>query len=300
MQKMNKNEIQIGAHQLSWSTTIEQTDIHPIAEKISSLGCGAFELFLNGFGDDFPAATLRTAASDNKLSIIGCAVFGSGDKADPLSKSAAQRQKAENMMIQWIDILHALNSKLLVGPLFNVLRKKGAKEPTEHNFKAGITTFTSIAKHAAQKKIKIAIEPLQWVEMPWPNNVQQILDFIERFEKGLDAPFKTLGVTFDVYHALRMEENWRTALKHVLEAGRLYHVHVAGPNRTPPRRNQHISWKSLISTLKEFGWKGFITIESFGDQCDLPFEVIGPGNRPPAEEVISTGVKTLRWAGIEK
>lgn len=43
---------------------------------------------------------------------------------------------------------------------------------------------------------------------------------------------------------------------------------------------------------------GTITIESFGAECNLPFEVVGPGNRLPAEEVIATGVATLRDAGL--
>lgn len=295
---MNENKIRIGGHQLSWGTTLKAEDIHPIAKKIKSLGCDAFELFLNGFGNAFPAATIRTVAAENKLSIIGCAVILPGVDGDPLSTRKATREKAEKKISDWVFNLNSVNSFLLVGPLFNVLGKKGAKEPTDLNLEAGLKTFRNIASYAYTKGVRIAIEPLKWTEMPWPNNVRQVLDFIKIIEEPANVPNGVFGVHFDIYHALRMEENWKKSLKRVLEADRLYHVHVAGPNRTPPRRNQHISWKRLINILKEFGWKGFITIESFGDECDLPFAVVGPGNRPPAEEVIATGVNTLRRSGL--
>jgi D-psicose/D-tagatose/L-ribulose 3-epimerase len=295
--EQNKNII-IGAHQLSWGTELGPEDIHLRMEETKGLGCGALELFLNS--ESFPKATIRTAATDNELNIIGCAVImpGKGGNGNPLSVRGATRTKAERSICSWIDRLHSVDGSLLVGPLLNVLGKDGATEPEPANLKAGLKTFRNIAPYAAEKGVKIALEPLQWAEMPWPNTVQQILDFIDEVEKGLDVPFKVLGILFDIYHAIRMEENWKTALKRVLNAERLYHVHVAGPNRTPPRRDQHISWKRLAGILKESNWKGCVTIESFGNECDLPYAVVGPGNRPPAKEVITTGVKTLKWAGL--
>ena len=191
-----------------------------------------------------------------------------------------------------------MGGSLLVGPLANVLGRENARCPIRCEITAGVRTFVNVGRFAFQKGIKMAIEPLQWPEMPWPNTVRDVLDFITQIEQSDGIPEGILGVLFDVYHALRMEENWPDALNMVLNAGKLFHVHIAGPNRTPPKLNQHIGWRTIISTLKEAGWEGTITIESFGKECDLPFAVVGPGERLPAEKVIATGAATLISIGV--
>jgi len=302
---MNDGKILIGAHQLSWGASslskgigvTSSEVINSRIEKAKELGCGAFEVFLSSnFG---PAPAVKKAAEKAGLTTVGCAIIRDGVDGDPLSTDGEIRKGAEEAIEYYIESTCNIGGTLLGGPLVNVLGRKDAHYPTEDELKAGVRTFCNVAKVAKEKGIKIAIEPLQWSEMPWPNTVKQVLDFIELVEKADDVPKNVLGVLFDIYHALRMEENWIEALKMMLEKGKLFHMHIAGPNRTPPRINQHINWKFMIDILKSAKWDGTITIESFGEECDLPFAVVGPGERLPAEQVISTGVETLREAGLE-
>lgn len=291
---MKYGKIIIGAHQLSWGTNLE--GVSPRVRKAEKLGCDAFEFFLSGnFG---PASIVKEVTEKVGLIPIGCAVIRDNIDGDPLSTDETARSKAENAIEQYISWTRDMGGSLLVGPLANVLCKKNALYPTMEELQAGIQTFRYVARVASSNGVKVAIEPLQWSEMPWPNTVQQVLDFIKLVEEPNDVPKNVLGVLFDIYHALRMEENWFTALRTALREERLFHIHVAGPNRTPPRLNQHIAWSTIIEILKPAGWSGTITIESFGKECDLPFVVVGPGERLPAEEVIATGVLTLRSAGL--
>lgn len=291
-------KIEIGAHMLSWGTNLPQEIMFQRAEQVKKLGCGAFEVFLSG--NLGPASAIKEAVKKFGLTPIGCAVIRNGIDGDPLSTDEETRLKAEGAIAQYIYQIRNIGGSLLVGPLANILCKPNAHYPTVEESLAGISTFRSIVKVASSNRVKVAIEPLQWVEMPYPTWVQQVLDFIWTVEGGDGVPTGVLGILFDVYHALRMEENWLKALKKVLTAGRLFHVHVAGPNRTPPRIGQHISWTKLISALRNTGWNGTITIESFGEECDLPFVVTGPGKRLPAEQVIATGVATLQKAGLRE
>lgn len=293
---MNKEKMRVAAHQLSWGTSITPEDVLSRAKKIKELGCEAFEFFLNT--DPFPASAIKEAMEKVGLTPIGCAVIGGEIDGDPLSTNEVVRRKSEKAIEKYITRTCDMGSSLLVGPLANVLGRENARCPTPGEITAGIRTFANVARTASQKGVKVAIEPLQSSEMPWPNTVRDVLNFINQVEQSGGAPKGVLGVLFDIYHANRMEEDWPSALQLALNARKLFHVHVAGPNRTPPKIGQHIGWRTLLSTLKEARWKGTITIESFGKECDLPFAVVGPGERLPAEKVIATGVATLISIGV--
>lgn len=302
---MTERKIRIGAHQLSWGTILPPKDLVPRLSKAKELGCKAFEVFItNRFGSP---SCLKEVAEKTGLTLIGCGVIMEGD-GDPLSTDEGTRRTAEATINQYIQWTYEMGSSLLVGPMANVLARPSTRPPTDQELEAGVKTFRNVAKFASSGGVRVAIEPIQWSEMPWPNTVQQVLDFINKVEAAEGVPKNVLGVLADIYHMNREEEDYLKALEVVLDAEKLYHMHVAGPNRTPPRPEQHIRWRQIVSLLKEVttpkavdlgkGWEGTITIESFGKECDLPYEVIGPGERLPAEEVISTGVATLRKTGL--
>lgn len=288
--------IRKGAHQLSWGTDLHVTDVLSRLQQAKDLDCDAFEVFLSGnYGS---SSTVKEAIKKTDLTLVGCAIIREGIDGDPLSTDETKSKRAEDAIKGYISSLKEMGGSMLVGPLANVLAQSSARPPTEEELEAGIKTFRNVARFAAEKEVQVAIEPIQWSEMPWPNTIEDVLIFIDNVEAADDVPKGILGVLADIYHMNRMEENWLKALKEVLAAGKLFHVHVAGPNRTPPRIGQHISWSKLVSALKNAGWEGIITIESFGAECNLPYEVVGPGERLPAEEVIATGVATLEKAGL--
>ncbi len=302
--------IRIGAHLLSWGTTLTPEEVLPRVLRTKELGCGAFEVFLSG--GPVPTSAIKEATAKYGLIPIGCAVIREGIDGDPLSITKANMAKAVKAIGQYIKEVHDMGGSLLVGPLANILGKPGAQYPTPEELRSGVETFRWIAQFASENGVKVAIEPLQWSEMPWPNTVQQVLDFINKVEAAESIPKNVLGVLADIYHMNRMEENYLEALRVLRDTGRLFHIHVAGPNRTPPRIEQHIKWRQIVNILKEAvkavrvketipyykGWEGTITIESFGVECDLPFATVGPGRRPSAEKVIATGVATLKKAGL--
>lgn len=288
--------IKIGAHQLSWGTQIAEEDVFPRAKKAKELGCEAFEFFLNA--DPFPGPKIKQVMEQQvKLTPIGCAVITEED-GDPLSTDRELRLKAKKAIETFIERTCAMGGSLLVGPIANVLGRKDARPPTQKQLEAGVEIFRELAMFAKLRQVRIAIEPLQWSEMPWPNTVQDVLVFIDYVEQENNFLRGVLGVLFDIYHANRREENCYSALKLALNTRKLFHMHVAGPNRTPPRPEQHIDWASIMFLLKQSAWSGTITIESFGEECDLPYAVVGPGERLPAEDVIRTGVATLKTLGL--
>ncbi len=291
--------IRVGAHQLSWGTSLTSTkEILSQIRTAKRLGCGAFEVFLSGGPGPHILEVISTTTKEIGLTPIGCAIIRNGIDGDPLSTKKTIRRKAVKAIEQYIDNTCQIGSSLLVGPLANVLGNPEAQPPTENELKAGVNTFRQIAAVANYNNVRVAIEPLRWDEMPWPNTVKEVLDFIKRVEKPAVTPKGVLGVLFDIFHALRMEENYLDALEMLLKAGKLFHIHIAGPGRTPPRIDQHIDWREIIKKLKKAKWNGNITTESFGKECDLPLAVVGTRTRPPARKVIASGVETLKKAGL--
>lgn len=289
---MAQKRIVIGAHQLSWGTTLTKETVISWMEAAKKLGCGAFEVFLSGKVSCSPA-TIRAVAERFGLRVIGLPIMTSD--SDPLS--VINPKKAIDALKKHIRAVYRMSGTLVVGPLANVLGRTDAV-PNEKQYQACVNTFAEVSLFAGRHGIGVAIEPLQWSEMAWPNTCGQVVQLIRDVENVRGAPKGVLGVLFDVYHALRMEEDWPASLKSLLAQDLLFHVHVAGPGRTPPRITQHIDWKQMIGQLKKAKWGGTITIESFGKECDLPLSVVGPGSRLPAQEVIREGVETLRQAGL--
>jgi D-psicose/D-tagatose/L-ribulose 3-epimerase len=262
-------------------------------ETAKKLGCGAFEVFLSGT-ISCPPAVIKTAAEKFGLKVIGLPIIT--PDADPLSTDEKARARAIAILKAHIKTVRRMGGSLVAGPLANVLGRTDVI-PDEKQYKACVKTFARVAKFADEQGVRVAIEPLQWSEIAWPNTCAQVVKLIHDVEEIM--PRGVLGVLFDIYHALRMEENWLSSLRDLLKEGLLFHCHAAGPGRTPPRITQHINWRGMVSQLKEAGWEGTITIESFGKECDLPLSVVGPCRRLPAQEVIHEGVAALRQAGLD-
>lgn len=289
---MAKERIVIGAHQLSWGTALTREDLIRWMDIAQRLGCGAFEVFLSGKSSCGPA-TIGAVATRFGMKVIGLPVMTL--QTDPLS--ITHPTLAADALKNCIKAVHGMGGSLVAGPLANVLGRTG-EGPNGKQYAACINTFGQVAKTAQRLGVRLAIEPLQWSEIAWPNTCQQVIRLIRDVEETQKVPKGVFGVLFDIYHALRMEEDWSDSLSTLLAEDLLFHVHVAGPNRTPPRTMQHINWQRLVGQLKSAEWRGAVTIESFGRECDLPLSVVGPGDRLPAKKVIQTGVKTLRQAGL--
>jgi sugar phosphate isomerase/epimerase len=105
---------------------------------------------------------------------------------------------------------------------------------------------------AADKKVRLAIEPINRYETDLLNSVEQSLHFLD------DLKVDTIGLLLDTFH-MNIEE--RSISESIQAAGkRLFHFHVADSNRWYPGAG-HINFRQIIRSLDKIGYNGFISGE---------------------------------------
>jgi len=106
---------------------------------------------------------------------------------------------------------------------------------------------------AANYGVRIAIEPINRYETTLVNNVRDGLAVLEQV--GAD----NLGLLLDTFHMNIEEPDMSESIR--LAAPRLFHFHVADSNRRYPGAG-HIDFPSLIATLREVGYTGYVSVEA--------------------------------------
>lgn len=115
-----------------------------------------------------------------------------------------------------------------------------------------IQALQECCKVAALSHVKLALEPINRFETTLVNNVVEGMQLID--EVGMD----NFGLLLDTFHMNieepRMEESMRIC------SSRVFHFHVADSNRWYPGAG-HLDFASILSTLKEINYQGFISGE---------------------------------------
>jgi len=109
-----------------------------------------------------------------------------------------------------------------------------------------------LCEYAAEKKVRISLEPLNRYESDFILTAEDGMRFIQ------DVGQDNLGLMLDLFHMNIeepvIEEGLRTA------GDRLWHVHIADSNRHYPGSG-HIQYESIFATLKDMDFQGYISAE---------------------------------------
>jgi D-psicose/D-tagatose/L-ribulose 3-epimerase len=162
------------------------------------------------------------------------------------------REMSLQYVKECIDLVANLGGTLLT-LVPSEVGKVVAMADQETEWKWAVEGIRKAADHAAKKKVKIGLEPLNRFETNFLNNHKQALRLAS--EVGDDV-----GVCLDAFHINIEEEDPYEAVTATAKAGKLVDFHVADNNRFPPGGGNW-DWKKLISTLKKAGYDGWITSE---------------------------------------
>lgn len=197
---------------------------------------------------------LKKALDDNGLACGSvCAAVGPGRD---FRGSTQEQQTSMNYMKGLLDMMPVFGANVLVGPLYSSVGRAEAKTDDEfkHQWNAVVKNMQELAAYAADRNVRLAIEPLNRYETDFINTCDQVLKLVD--DIGNDAA----GILLDTYHMNIEEKNSATAIR---AAGRkLYHFHACGCDRGTPG-NDHIEWNSIVAALKEINYTGIAVIESF-------------------------------------
>jgi len=110
------------------------------------------------------------------------------------------------------------------------------------------------ADRAATLGVRLAIEPLNRYEADLINTAAEGLAFVE----SIGHP--ALGLLLDTYHVNIEEASWEAPIQCLMQAGRLWHMHLGDNNRLSPGDGM-IDFGLLVRALRAAGYDGALSAE---------------------------------------
>jgi D-psicose/D-tagatose/L-ribulose 3-epimerase len=215
-----------------------------------------------------------------------CAAMGPGRD---LRGTPAEQADCLRYLNRLMDLMPALGCDLLVGPLYSAVGRaeQVAPDAYQQQWDTVVGHLRTLAARAEAEGLRLGLEPLNRFETDFINTGEQVLRLVE----AVDSP--TVGVHFDTFHMNIEEKNLPDAIR---RAGpKLWHLHACGNDRGTPG-NDHLDWPGIGQALREIGYAGYATIESFTHDVKTMAKAaaIWRPIEPSREEIAAKGLAYLR------
>ena len=225
----------------------------PFEEKIAKaarLGYRGIEFMVRDpAGLDWPSikATIHNAGLEVPQVVTG-ELFG----ADGLCLVTADDDlyhRAEERTRSVIELAAYLGAMVNIGRLRGQLKLLGKVEDA---YGIAVDRLRKIAAYAAERDVKITLEPLNRYESDFIANAVEGRRYIA--DLGCD----NVGLMLDLFHMniedISIEEGLRQA------GDRLWHVHIADSNRHYPGSG-HMQYEGIFATLRDMGYQAYVSAE---------------------------------------
>jgi D-psicose/D-tagatose/L-ribulose 3-epimerase len=148
----------------------------------------------------------------------------------------------------------ALHAPLVCGPLAVPVGELRGRGRLPGEWEQCVQSLRQAGEIAAQYQVVLALEPLNRFETFFLNTTEDALRLME------EVNHPAVGLLLDTFHMHIEEKSTPAAIRH---AGRhLRHFHTSENDRGIVGSGQ-VSWKEVFQALRESGYTGTITVESF-------------------------------------
>ncbi len=239
-----------GVNTMVWTTHVGPAE-QPLLARIREWGFDGVELFLSpNEPTDIPA--VKKVLDELQLGRTTCSVLPR--EANLISSHADVRARGIEFLKRCIERTAELGASLICGPLYAGLGVMTGHRRTEEEWKWAADGLRVAARRGEQLGVMLAIEPLNRFETYFLNTLEDADSLIHI----VGAP--NVRIHFDTFHANIEEQHPADSLRAV--AKELGHVHISENDRGIPGTG-HNEWRPVLLALKEIGYDGWLTIESF-------------------------------------
>jgi len=221
--------------------------------KASVMGYDGVELMV-ARPDELDAAALREQVARAGLEIAAIA-SGAVYMMDGLTLLAADADvaaRAAARMDGLIAFAAAVGAPIVtIGGFRGRLASAGGGEQARERL---VQALRVAAIHAAERNVRLALEPLNRYESDIINTAAECLALCQEVDRT------HLGLLLDTYHVNIEEASVSGAFRLGLEAGRLWHVHLGDNNRLAPGQG-HMDFATIVTALHEGGYSGYLSAE---------------------------------------
>jgi D-psicose/D-tagatose/L-ribulose 3-epimerase len=200
----------------------------------------------------FDAAAIRKGFEANGLEIIVCSIVPTG--LTLIGDDAAARSRGQQHLRDVIKVAGDAGARLIAGPLYCPVGYLPGRRRTTDEWKRAVDSYQSVADELAANDVTIAIEPLNRFETFFLNTSADAAALCD------DINLPRVGVSFDTFHSNIEDKTSGAAIRRI---GRhLKFVQTSENDRGTPGSG-HVAWREVIAALREVGYDGWLTIESF-------------------------------------
>ena len=188
------------------------------------------------------------------LAVSICGAFGPG--RDISASDAETRDGALHYLKTCVDIAAIVGSPHVAGPIYAVTGGAPMRDETERIAKRlrAATGLGLVADYAAERGIRLAIEPLNRFETDLVNTVEQGVELCDLIGRT------NVGLLIDTFHMNIEEKNIGDAVR--AAADRVFLVQVSENDRGAPGSG-HVPWEQFFASLRDIGYAGPVVVESF-------------------------------------
>lgn len=277
--------MKFGINLFIWTLEFDKSHA-PLLAKIKAGGFDSVEPALFNPAT-FQARALKRACADTGLEATLVSVIP-GDMS-LITEDAAVRAATIDHVKAVVATAAEAGVSVVAGPMYSPVGFLPGRRRTADEWKRCVDSYGQLGPALAEHNVHIAIEPLNRFETFFLNTAEDAARLCDE----IDHP--NVGILFDTFHANIEEKNiadgYRTVAKH------LKHVHTCENDRGTPGTG-HIEWTEVFAALKEIGYDGTCTIESFGGAVKeiAAAAAIWRDLAPSPEALAFDGLRFLRGA----
>ena len=243
--------MKFGIHSLLFNETFIEKDL-PLLARCKQMGFDAVEI-IPFDPDNFPAKKVKQAAADLGLTIyMG---YGMPLEYNTISPDPKVRKNGVAFSRRLIDLANDAGAEVFGGAIYCGWGYLSGKMRSEDEWKWGVDSYREIAQYAAKNSpLILGIEPLNRFESHFINIAADAVRFIH------DVGMPNVKVHLDTFHMIREEANIAQAIR---DTGKYVGYFHACENQRGIPGTGLIPWIDVFRALKEIGYDGCMTIESF-------------------------------------
>ncbi|WP_182909848.1 sugar phosphate isomerase/epimerase [Microbispora sp. H13382] len=239
----------IGVNTWVWVSPLTDESLAALAPRIAEWGFDVVELPVEHPGDWEPG---RAAALLDGLGLGASVVLTMPPGRELVGASPQCVQETQDYLRHCVDVAVTVGAPAVSGPAYASVGRAWRMSPDERRevYAELGENLKPVVAYAAERGIRIGVEPLNRYETSVVNTVEQ----------ALDALPEECGLALDTYH-MNIEE--KDPLRAVRLAGdRIAHIQVCGTDRGAPGAD-HFDWPGFAAAVRDVGYRGPLVIESF-------------------------------------
>ena len=206
------------------------------------------------YPEKIEAKKVKAALDENNLEPIVCGAFG--PSRDLTNEDPAVHENCFRYITECMDLCNAWEASFLAGPMYSAVGKARMVSPEQRKVEWGraVNNLHKVCKLAQERKIEIALEPLNRFESDMVNTADDVLRLIN------DINHPAAKILLDGFHMSIEEKDIEQA---ITSAGdKLIHVQVSENYRGTPGTGQ-TPWNAFKKGLANINYNGVVSIESF-------------------------------------